>query len=186
MKLQEAIETRRAYRSLTTVTITETMVSELSKAASLAPSCYNNQPWRFVFVYESGKLDEVKKALAKGNEWALKASMIIAVFSKEKDDCVLKNRIYHQFDTGMATAFLLLKATDLGLVAHPIAGYDEEAVKKACAIPDEFTVVTLIIIGKKDEEIHDELSEWQKESEKSRPLRKQLEEFAFHNVYKSR
>ncbi|GAB4221291.1 MAG: nitroreductase family protein [Spirochaetota bacterium] len=184
MKLQEAIEARRAFRSLAPVTITETMVSELAKAASLAPSCYNNQPWRFVFVYEPGKLDEVKKALAKGNEWALKASMIIAVFSKEKDDCVLKNRIYHHFDTGMATALLLLKATELGLVAHPIAGYDEEAVKKACAIPDEFTVITLIIIGKKDGIIHDDLTEWQKESEKSRPPRKPLEEFSFHNVYK--
>jgi len=184
MKLQEAIEARRAFRSLAPVTITETMVSELAKAASLAPSCYNNQPWRFVFVYEPGKLDEVKKALAKGNEWARKASMIIAVFSKEKDDCVLKNRIYHHFDTGMATALLLLKATELGLVAHPIAGYDEEAVKKACAIPDEFTVITLIIIGKKDGIIHDDLTEWQKESEKNRPPRKPLEEFSFHNVYK--
>ncbi|MEW6528171.1 MAG: nitroreductase family protein [Spirochaetota bacterium] len=186
MTLQKAIEARRAYRSLAPVTITENMVSELAKAAALAPSCYNNQPWRFVFVYEPGKLDELKKALAKGNEWALKASMIIAVFSKEKDDCVLKNRIYHQFDTGMATALLLLKATELGLVAHPIAGYDEEAVKKACVIPHEFTVITLIIIGKKDDVIHDDLSEWQKESEKSRPPRKPLEDFAFHNVYTSK
>lgn len=183
MNLQESIETRRAYRSLSPVLINENMVSELAKAASLAPSCYNNQPWRFVFVYEPTKLEEVKKALAKGNEWALKASMIIAVFSKEKDDCILKNRIYHQFDTGMATAFLLLKATELGLVAHPIAGYDEDVVRQACAIPDEFTVITLIIVGKKDSIIHDDLTEWQKESEKTRPPRKPLEVFAFHNVY---
>lgn len=183
MNLQEAIETRRAYRSLVPVAITQDMVFKLAQAASLAPSCYNNQPWRFVFVYEPGKLDELKKALAKGNEWALKASMIIVVFSKEKDDCVLKNRIYHQFDTGMATALLLLKATDLGLVAHPIAGYDEDTVKKVCAIPDEFTVITLIIVGKKDTTIHDDLTDWQKESEKCRPPRKPLEDFVFHNVY---
>ncbi|MCX8122976.1 MAG: nitroreductase family protein [Spirochaetes bacterium] len=184
MNLQEAIENRRAYRSLVPVVITENMVSELAKAASLAPSCYNNQPWRFVFVYEKTKLEELKKTLAKGNEWAHKASMIIAVFSKEKDDCVLKNRIYHQFDTGMATALLLLKATELGLVAHPIAGYDEAEVHKVCNIPDEYTVITLIIIGKKDSTIHDDLTEWQKESEKIRPPRKALEEFAFHNVYR--
>lgn len=184
MDLQEAIEKRRAYRSLAPAIINEDLVSELAKAASLAPSCYNNQPWRFVFVYEKAKLEEVKQALAKGNEWAHKASMIIAVFSKEKDDCVLKNRIYHQFDTGMATALLLLKATELGLVAHPIAGFDEETVRKVCNIPEEFTVITLIVVGKKDSTIHDDLTEWQKESEKSRPPRKPLEEFAFHNVYK--
>lgn len=184
MNLQEAIEKRRAYRSLAPVIINQDMVSELAKAASLAPSCYNNQPWRFVFVYEKAKLEEIKQALAKGNEWALKASMIIAVFSKEKDDCVLKNRIYHQFDTGMATALLLLKATELGLVAHPIAGFDEETVRKVSNIPEEFTIITLIVVGKKDATIHDDLTEWQKESEKSRPPRKPLEEFAFHNVYR--
>lgn len=184
MNLQEAIETRRAYRSLAPTTISNDMVFELAHAASLAPSCYNNQPWRFVFVYDPDKLDELKEALAKGNEWALKASMIIVVFSKENDDCVLKNRIYHQFDTGLATALLLLKATELGLVAHPIAGYDEGTVKKVCAIPDEFTVITLIIVGKKDTTIHDDLTDWQKESEKSRPPRKPLEDFAFHNVYR--
>ncbi|MGQ9842418.1 MAG: nitroreductase family protein [Spirochaetota bacterium] len=184
MNLQEAIKTRRAYRSLAPTTISNDMVFELAQAASLAPSCYNNQPWRFVFVYESGKLDELKEALAKGNEWALKASMIIVVFSKENDDCILKNRIYHLFDTGMATALLLLKSTELGLVAHPIAGYDEGTVKKVCAIPDEFTVITLVIVGKKDTTIHDDLTDWQKESEKSRPPRKSLEDFVFHNLYR--
>ncbi|HRR61754.1 MAG TPA: nitroreductase family protein, partial [Spirochaetota bacterium] len=110
-------------------------------------------------------------------------SMIIAVLSKEKDDCVLKNRIYHQFDTGMATALLLLKATELGLVAHPIAGYDEPTVHEVCNIPDEYTVITLIIVGKKDDHTHDNLTDWQKQSEQKRPPRKPLDEFAFHNVF---
>jgi len=30
----------------------------------------------------------------------------------------------------MATAFIILRATELGLVAHPIAGYNEDAVKQ--------------------------------------------------------
>ena len=183
MNLQEAINKRRAFYSLVPATINKELIDELASAASLAPSCYNNQPWRFVFVYEPDRLSELKKALAKGNEWALKGSMIIAVLSKEKDDCVLKNRIYHQFDTGMATALLLLKATELGLVAHPIAGYDEPTVHEVCNIPDEYTVITLIIVGKKDDHIHEDLTDWQKQSEPERPPRKPLDEFAFHNVF---
>jgi len=183
MNLQEAINKRRAFRSLIPATINKELIDELAGAASLAPSCYNNQPWRFVFVYEPDRLLKLKKALTKGNEWALKGSMIIAVLSKEKDDCVLKNRIYHQFDTGMATALLLLKATELGLVAHPIAGYDEPTVHEVCNIPDEYTVITLIIVGKKDDHTHDNLTDWQKQSEQQRPPRKPLDEFAFHNVF---
>lgn len=183
MNLHEAMENRRAYRSLVPVTIDSNMVTELAGAASLAPSCYNNQPWRFVFVYDAPKLSELKSSLAAGNEWALKASMIIAVFSKAKDDCVIKNRSYHQFDTGLAAAHLILKATDMGLVAHPIAGYDEASAKKACAIPDDYTLITLIIVGKKDDHVHDDLTPWQKESELHRPARKAFNEFAYHNVF---
>ena len=51
MDVKEAIMTRRAYRSFVPVTITRELVEDLAGAAGLAPSCNNNQPWRFVFVY---------------------------------------------------------------------------------------------------------------------------------------
>jgi len=51
MELKEAIEARRAYRSLDPVRIDEAMVKGIVEDVRLAPSCFNNQPWRFVFVY---------------------------------------------------------------------------------------------------------------------------------------
>jgi len=33
--------------------------------------------------------------------------MFVAVFSRKDDDCVIKDREYHLFDTGMATAFMI-------------------------------------------------------------------------------
>ncbi|MCF8008335.1 MAG: nitroreductase family protein [Halanaerobiales bacterium] len=50
MDVKEAIEKRRAYRSLEPVKIDKMLIKELSEAASLAPSCFNNQPWKYVFV----------------------------------------------------------------------------------------------------------------------------------------
>ncbi len=52
MDVVTAIQTRRAYRSLDPVAITAELINELTKAAGLAASCFNKQPWRFVFVYE--------------------------------------------------------------------------------------------------------------------------------------
>ncbi len=183
MELKEVIEKRRSYRSIEPCETDESLVRELARCASLAPSCYNNQPWRFVFVYEKEILEKLFKALPKGNSWAKLCSMIIAVFSKKELDCIIEKREYYLFDTGMATAFLILRATDLGFVAHPIAGYDEYRVKEILAIPENMTVITLIVVGKKSEEFNPILSEKQIEWEKKRPERLKFEQFAYINRF---
>ncbi|HER43981.1 MAG TPA: nitroreductase, partial [Candidatus Eisenbacteria bacterium] len=104
--------------------------------------------------------------------------MIIAVHSKVDDDCVTGGREYYLFDTGMATALLILRAVELGLVAHPIAGYDEDKVKEAFGLDGEETVITLVIVGKHAASIDPDLKPWQKEAEEERPERLPLEKFA--------
>lgn len=185
MTVKQAIETRRAYRSLEPVEITPEVLEELGKAAQLSASCFNNQPWRYVFVYEPDTLRAMHEALSKGNAWATKASMIIAVTSKKDADCVIRDRdFYYAFDTGMATAHLILRATELGLVAHPIAGYSPRKTREILGIPDEVDVITLVIVGKKSREINELLSGKQAESERSRPERLPLEKIIYHNRYK--
>ncbi len=183
MDVKEAILKRRAYRSLKEVEISEEIIKDLAECAGLAPSCFNNQPWRFVFVYDKEVKEKLNTTLAKGNEWAYLSSMIIAVFTKKELDCQIKGRDYYLFDTGMAVAFLILRATELGLVAHPIAGYDEEKVKEILNIPKDMQVITLIIVGKKSEEINKTLTDKQIEWENKRPERLSLEKFAYFNTY---
>lgn len=185
MDVKEAIEKRRAYRSLEPVEITQGILEELGKAVQLAPSCFNNQPWRFVCVYDPVVLKQMHDALSKGNEWAQRASMIIVVTAKKADDCVIHDRdFYYAFDTGMATAFLMLRATELGLVAHPIAGYSPRKTREILGIPDDVPVIALLIVGKKSEEINELLSASQIESEKERPARHPLDKIIHHNRFK--
>lgn len=184
MDVKEAIDKRRAHRSLGPVEITEDLVKELARAVSLAPSCFNNQPWRFVFVYDPEVLRRLHATLSKGNEWAQLASMIIAVFTKKELDCIVKGREYYLFDTGMATAFLILRATELGFVAHPIAGYNEERVKEVLGIPEDMTVITLVMIGRHSEAINPLLSDKQIEAEKTRPERLPVERIVYLNSFK--
>lgn len=184
MEVKEAINQRRAFRSLEPVQITEGLVKDLAECAKLTCSCFNNQPWRFVFVYEPEMLKKMHEALSKGNAWCKSASMIIVVFSKKELDCQIKGRDYYLFDTGMATAFIILRATELGLVAHPIAGYKESMVKEILGIPEDMTVITLVNIGKHSDKINPVLSEQQIEAEKNRPERIPIKKFAFMNQYK--
>lgn len=184
MDVIHAIKERRAYRSLEPVKITEDLIRDLARCAGLAPSCFNNQPCRFVFVYDSQSLKNMQEALSKGNEWAYSASLIVAVFSRKEDDCIIKERVYHQFDCGLAVGFLLLRATELGLVAHPIAGFSPKKTKEILGIPEEYEVITLIIIGKHSEKISSLLSEKQAEQEKTRPERLPFERIAHLNRFR--
>jgi nitroreductase len=183
MDVHTAIETRRAYRSLDPVPIGEDFVRDLAGHARLSPSCSNNQPWRYVFVYDPDMLAAMRPVFSPGNEWCHAASMIVAVFSRKEDDCQIKDREYHQFDTGMATAFLILRATELGLVAHPIAGFSPKKTRAVLGIPEAYQVITLVLVGKHSAEISPVLSEKQKALEGARPERMPLENFVFLNRY---
>ncbi len=179
MEVAEAVRTRRAKRSLSEKHIEDAEVLSLVEAARLSASCFNNQPWRMVFCRRGPALESVKAALAKGNVWATRADTVIVVAARETDDCQLSDRRdYYRFDCGLALGQLLLRATELGIIAHPIAGYDPAKVRSALGIPDEFVVVTLVICGYPgtDDSL---LSEKQKGWEAARPERKPVGENFF-------
>jgi nitroreductase len=183
MDVKEAIRKRRAYRSLIPVKITKDLIKDLSECAQITASCFNNQPWKYIFVYEPEMLKKMHTALSQGNEWAHKASMIIVVIGKQEDDCVIHNRIYYRFDIGMATEAIILRATELGLIAHPIAGYSPEKTREILGVPEDFNVITLVIVGKHSDNINPVLSEKQIQAEKKRPERIPIDKFVYINKY---
>ncbi len=183
MNVKDAIEKRRAYRSLEPVSITKELIYDLAKCAQITASCFNNQPWRYIFVYEPETLKKMQEALSSGNIWAYKASMIIVVIGKKEDDCIIKDRIYYRFDIGMATEAMILRATELGLVAHPIAGYSPKKTREILKIPEDIDVITLVIVGKHSDKIDPVLSEKQTQAEKKRPERIHIDDFVYINRY---
>ena len=155
----------------------------MANAAQLSPSCFNNQPWNYIFTYESVKLKHLFEALSKGNEWATQASMIITVCVKKEDDCIIHDREYYLFDAGLSSAFLILQATNMDLVAHPIAGYSPKKVREILHIPNDFMVITLIIIGAHSPTLSPLLSEKQQKDEIKRPARKPLKTIIHHQLF---
>ena len=102
---------------------------------------------------------------------------------KKDDDCVIYDRIYYRFDIGMATEAMILRATELGLVAHPIAGYSPKKTRNILGIPDDLDVIALVIVGKHSNKLNPGLSDKQKKDEKKRPKRKNIDEFVYINRY---
>jgi nitroreductase len=179
MDVTRAIEARRAYRSLAFVEIDDDLVRDLARHARLAPSCNNNQPWRFVFVRDPAALAGLHEALTPGNAWMKAAPMLIAVCGRVEDDCVIKDREYLLLGLGLATAFLVLRATELGLVADPVAGFSPAKTRAALGIPEDHKVITVIAVGRKADALNPVLSPKQIQQEAERPERLPLDRFAF-------
>lgn len=180
--LNETIRRRRSRRAISEEKLSETELELLIRAAHLAPSCFNNQPWRFVLIEESENLSRIKDSLPEGNYWAKKAPLIIAVVSRKDLDCDLSHdRTYYKFDCGLAVENLLLQATEMDLVAHPIAGFDPEVTREVLKVPEEFDLITLIIVGKPGNP--DELSDKHRKVELGERKRAPLEKVVTKNEF---
>jgi nitroreductase len=77
MDVTQAVHERRAFRSLLPADVSDDLVRDLARHAQLAPSCFNNQPVRFVFVRDPAALEALRPALSGGNRWAHDVSLIV-------------------------------------------------------------------------------------------------------------
>jgi len=180
--INEHIEARRAKRALSTKPVSQKEVKLLIQAAHLAPSCFNSQPWRLVVIDDPQILQAVKETMPKGNYWTAPAPVIIAVTSQRDLDCTLSDhRDYFLFGCGMAVGNLMIQATQMNLIAHPIAGYNPVKVKEILGIPDDYTLITLVIIGRSGDV--SQLSDQHREIELGPRDRKPLAEVMARNRY---
>jgi nitroreductase len=182
MDVAETVRRRRAYRVFDPRPIEEEKIRAMIEAMRLAPSCNNNQPWRVV-ICAGDSLSRVKECLNKGNVWANTAPLIMVVSGKPSDDYrANEGRDYYLFGCGMAVGEMLLQATELGIIAHPIAGFDPVKVRAALGIPIDLVVISLVVCGYPgtDESL---LSDKQKVQQRERPERKSIGENFFQDVW---
>jgi len=148
--MQDSIFFRRqSKRAFLDRTIPDEVLDHIYEKTRWSPSCNNNQPWRFVFVFDPSQRTRFMTALSKGNQWAAAAPVLIAVCAREKDDYTREDDpvAYYQFDCGLAVMSLLLAAVDEGLMAHPMAGYDAGKLHEILEIPAEYHVLCVIALG---------------------------------------
>ena len=179
------INDRRAYRAISAKHVPDDVVERLLDAAVKAPSCANKQPWRFLVLNQPDSLQTARKHLAGGNYWAGKSPLIIAAITREDLDAQLPgNRNYAFFDTGMACMNLQLQATKEGLISHPIAGFDAVQLRQDLGISEDYTLLTLIILGYPGNP--EDLSEKHQEMENDPQIRKPLSEVVVFNKWEDR
>jgi nitroreductase len=158
-------------------------LATLLEAARWAPSCFNAQPWRLAYALrDSEHWDPLFGCLVEGNRvWAERAGALIAVITRSEYERNDKPAPTHSFDGGAAWMSLALQASELGLVAHAMQGFDGDAARRALAVPEVYDLPAIIAVGHPGE--IDDLPEGYREREKPSP-RKALDEISFEGSFR--
>lgn len=125
-------------------------LQSLFEAARWAPSCFNEQPWRFIVCTRENAADHERLVgcLSEGNiPWARRAPVLVLSVAKLTFTHNGKPNRHALHDVGMAIENLIIQAMDLGLWVHQMAGYDVAKARQAFAIPEGYEPVAAIAVG---------------------------------------
>ncbi len=174
---------RWSPRALSGEAVTQQTLNSLFEAARWAPSSYNEQPWRFLYAMrDSAHWKTYMGLLAEANQaWAHAAGALIVVTSKRTFSRNGKANSVHVFDAGSAWENLALQGADMGLVVHGMAGFDAERARKELAVPDDYSVIAMIAVGKLGE-VEDLPEDFRAGEEPTG--RKKVEEIAFAGAFR--
>lgn len=180
--LLKEIDERRSFRGIDERQIPDDVLERVMTAATYAPSCFNKQPWRFLVLKDQPALDRGRSHLKDGNYWAKKAPVLIVVITKKELDCQVQNREYAEFDTGQAVMSLGIQAWHEGLIAHPMAGFNDETIAEEFGVTDGYYVLTVVALAYPGDPSF--LNEKHTEMENSARSRKPLSEVVYYNDWK--
>ena len=152
MEFDNIIKTRHSGRDFDeNKFISKDQISELIYASGRSPSCYGEEPWRMLFCSKNhnpqGWQNIFDSLVPKNQEWNRNVPLLIAVSYLSTFSLNGNINNWAEYDTGAAALALAFKASDLGLVAHQMAGFDKEILSKSINLPDDQKLQTVIAIG---------------------------------------
>ncbi len=177
------ILSRWSPRAMSGEPLSNEEIMSLFEAARWAPSCYNNQPWRFIYAKrETPHWDKLFNLLVDFNKsWCVNASLLCVVASEKVFERNKKPSTTHSFDTGSAFENLALEGASRNLVVHGMEGFDYKRARTDLHIPEEFEVLAMFAVGKKapKESLPPEL-----QAKEVPSTRKKVAEIAFEGMFK--
>lgn len=184
LSVPEAITTRRSIRKFVQEPLDQNDLREILRLASLAPSAWNAQTWRFAVVQDPA-LKEKLQGAAYGQAQIASAPAVIVVYSDMEDTLTTAEETAHPgmgeagrgaqrktFDGAfgaqevaqrghwgltqayIAFGFLMLAARGLGYDTVPMLGFDPERVRALLGLPAHAQFAGLLPLGKRAEDGH--------------------------------
>ena len=174
----DLIKQRWSARSFSPKQITADEIHTILEAASWAPSANNEQPWEFHYALKgTAGFDIIWNCLMPGNQpWNRNAAGFIVTIAHKTFAANDKPNAYAEHDLGLATSYLLLQASSMGIYTHPMAGIDKVKLSEALHLTENQAPLCIIALGYLDDA--EKLEEPFKARELMARTRKPLSEIA--------
>ena len=181
MDVFEAIETRRAIKKFdSSHKMSPEDVSKLMQHVILAPTSYNQQNWRFVYVTDQSVKEKISVA-ARGQAQPKDGSLVVVLCGDmtawkteplrywknhptEKQETV-KASLERKYDgnpqnqrdeavrsCGMAAQTIMLAARQMGLDSCPMVGFEYDELSELIKLPEDHLIVMMVVVGKRAED----------------------------------
>lgn len=182
LSVAEAIESRRSIRRFVQEPLNQGDLREILRLASLAPSAWNAQTWRFAVV-QNPELQAQLQEAAYGQPQVTNAPAVIVVYSDMEDTLQTVEETAHPgmgdagrtgqrqtFDgvfgaqdvaqrgqwglsqANIAFGFLMLAARGLGYDTVPMLGFQPDKVRAVLGLPEHVQFAGMLPIGKRAED----------------------------------
>jgi len=153
--LLDILRERRSIRRYKDREIETEKIELLKEAALRSPSSRGINPWRFLFVTDKTKLEELSRAKESGSSFLKGASLgVVVCAAKEESDVWVE-------DCTIASIILQLAGQSLGLGScwiqirkrmHSSNLSSEDYIKRVLALPENLSVLSMIAFGYPDED----------------------------------
>ncbi len=161
------------------------MIAQLLEAARWAPSCFGDQPWRYL-VWDKHRNPEAWESaasvMAEGNQiWARNAPVLLMSLAFGEFRQNQKPNRWAQHDVGAASQNLCLQGLAMGLVVHQMGGFSVKKSREQFNIDENLQPMAMIAVGWPGDA--QQLGEDHREAERAPRKRMPLEEFVFNDGF---
>lgn len=131
--------------------VTHEQIITLLEAARWAPSCFGDQPWRFIVWDKQADSASWQKAfdcLAPANQaWVKDTPVLMLVCADTLFNHNQQPNRWGQYDTGAAAENVCLQASSMGLMAHQMGGFNADKARETFAIPAQYIPMAMLCVG---------------------------------------
>jgi len=147
MEFYEVVKKRRSFRVYKSDMPEKEKIERILDAARLAPTWANMQGVHYIVVQEPSNVKSVWEAVGQRQKFAEAPMFIVGAISEKGSGTNSNREKYYGIDFGICFEHLILAATAEGLATCWIGWFNEEKMKQALNIPEEYRVMGLTPLG---------------------------------------
>ncbi len=150
--INETIANRWSGRAYDAVkSVSHEQIIALLEAARWAPSCFGDQPWRFIVWDKNTDAQAWQQAfdciVPNNQTWVKEAPVLMLICAGSLFEHNQTPNRWGQHDTGAAAENLCLQASSMGLMAHQMGGFNADKTREDFAIPAQYTPMAMLSVG---------------------------------------